>query len=154
MFVQQQLSCYKVLKRRHEEIIALYVINRKTMNWLSHSSVFQEIIAQFRVGPTSEFNQRGEYLTGLVGKAPRTSTKICSIANFGNTVLQNVLVDNFGETNTFNHSHESGETSGVRAIVPGIMEIVGNVGKTNNFHDSPQTNHGKCWFCQHFQQFP
>ena len=75
-------------------------------------------------------------LPALLAKHLARVHKICSIANFGNTVLQNVLVDNFGETNTFNHSHESGETSGVRAIVPGIMEIDGNVGKTNNFHDS------------------
>ena len=31
------------------------------------------------------------------------------------------------------------------------MEIVGF---TNIFHDFPETNHGKCWFYQHFQQFP
>ena len=30
------------------------------------------------------------------------------------------------------------------------MEIVGNVGKTNTFHDLFVGNHGNCWFYQQF----
>ena len=64
------------------------------------------------------------------------------------------IMDNVGFANISNNFHEFGKTSGAWAIVSGIMEIVGNVGKTNNFYDSPQKNHGKCWFCQHFQHVP
>ena len=62
--------------------------------------------------------------------------------------------ENVGFTSISNKFHEFGKTSGAQAIVSGIMEIVGNVGKTNNFHDSPQTIYGKCWFYRHFQHVP
>ena len=39
-------------------------------------------------------------------------------------------------TSNSNHFHEFGKTSGAGgSIVSGIMEIVGNVSKTNIFHD-------------------
>ena len=44
------------------------------------------------------------------------------------------------------HEHQNMGTGG-----RGSMEIVGF---TNIFHDFPETNRGKCWFYQHFQQFP
>ena len=62
---------------------------------------------------------------------------MCSITHFGNTVLKYLPVDNVGESDLLNHSHEFGETSGAGAIVAVIKEIAGNVGKTNLFHDSP-----------------
>ena len=61
---------------------------------------------------------------------------MCSITNFGNTVLKYLPADNAGESDIFNHFLEFRETSGARAIVSVIMGIVGNVGKPNIFHES------------------
>ena len=60
-------------------------------------------------------------------------------------------MEDVGFTNISNHFHDSQNYgSGFRGFSK-IMEIIGF---TNIFYDFPQKNHGKCWSCQHFQQFP
>ena len=64
------------------------------------------------------------------------------------------IMEIVGFTNNSNNFHDSRNYG----LGPGgfskFMESVGNVGKTNIFHDLSVGNHGNCWFYQHFQQFP
>ena len=60
-------------------------------------------------------------------------------------------MEDVGFTNISNNFHDCPNYGTGSRGFSKIMEIIGF---TNIFYDFPQTNHGKCWSCQHFQQFP
>ena len=79
---------------------------------------------------------------------------------FGNVGKTNIsmiclwgIMEIVGYTNISNNFHDSRNYgSGTRGFSK-LMEILGNVGKTNIFHDLSVGN-GNCWIYQHFQQLP
>ena len=90
------------------------VINRKLMSWRSHTSVFKRrLLLSFVFDQLVTLIKDANTLPALSAKhLAQLHDKICPVATCGNTVLRYVPVDTVGETNIFNHSHESGETSG------------------------------------------